>query len=55
MKRRKLLGYMLLGSGITLLLEHVYLYGYSWEWSLQCHGLYGVIGIFISFLLLSKN
>jgi len=55
MRRRKKLGYMLFGSGVTLLLEHVYLYGYSWGWSLQCHGLYGLVAIIVSFLLLSKK
>lgn len=47
-------GLLLMGAGVALLIEHIVSYGVSWDCILECHGLYGLIMIIISFFILKK-
>lgn len=56
MNRRKALGMILFGAGVALLGEHIYYWGCSFSWPpIWDHGLYGLICIVISFILLAKR
>jgi len=46
---------LLLGAGIALLVEHVVTYGVSWDCIIECHGLYGLIMIILSFIILRRK
>lgn len=47
---------ILFGAGVGLLGEHIVNYGCSFSWPpIYDHGLYGLIAIVISFLLLAKR
>lgn len=43
--------YVLFGAGVALLGEHLVAYG-ELEWSLLCHGTYGIVAIVAALVLL---
>jgi len=50
-RRRRLIAATLYGIGIALILEHLWLYGATWDVGLHCHGFYGLVAIVIGFLV----
>jgi len=50
-RRRRLIAATLYGIGIALILEHLWLYGATWDVGLHCHGFYGLVAILIGFLI----
>jgi len=55
MGKVKRFGYILFGAGVALLGEHIVSYGVSFDMILQDHGLYGLIMIVVSFIILAKR